>query len=105
MAITELPSATVMAGLKTETASAAGPPGASTVAAVTARAPTAERASSLALDLSRQATGRGHTIRSFIYPPGGWEWPGLLPFAAGSQIRRARGRGRNTPLRARRWPG
>src|SRR5580692_510267 len=105
MAITELPSATVIAGLKTETASAAGPPGASTVAAVTARAPAAERASSLAPDLSRQATARERTIRSFIDPPCGWEWLGLLPFAAGSQIRRATGRGRNTPLRARRRPG
>ena len=28
-------------------------------------------------------------IGGFIDPPCGWEWPGLLPFAAGSQIRRA----------------
>ena len=70
-AITELPPATVIAGLKFDHASAAGPPGASVVAAVRARAPAADRASSLGLRLEtrRRATATGHAIRSFIYAP------------------------------------
>src|ERR1700733_14501537 len=47
-----------------------GPPGASAVAAVRARAPVAARASIPVRDLLHQATARGHTIRSFICPPG-----------------------------------
>ena len=43
--------------------------GQSAVAAVMARAPAPDRASSLTLDLLRQATARGHTARSFICPP------------------------------------
>src|SRR5580692_8507960 len=49
---------------------AAGPPSASTVAAVRARAAVAARASIPVRALLHQATARGHTVRSFICPPG-----------------------------------
>src|ERR1700733_7204858 len=69
--MTELPSATVIAGLKAENASAAGPAGASGGAAVPARAVAADGASSLDLGLGtrRRATATGYAIRSFIYAP------------------------------------
>jgi hypothetical protein len=49
--MTELPPATVMTGVSSTAAWAAGPPGASAAAAVKARAPAAARASILVRDL------------------------------------------------------
>ena len=95
MAMTELPSATVIAGVVIDPARAAGPPGASAVTAVMAMAVPA-KASSLTLDLTaitrrpvlaaltvpaapgpdgtaltrRRATAGGLAQRSFMLSPG-----------------------------------
>src|SRR6202050_5906761 len=79
----------------------AGPPGASAVAAVSARAPAAARASIPVRDLLHQATARGHTIRSFIYPPEVGNERTERPDDGSLQAPRSAelpARGRNTPF-------
>src|SRR6204780_1473219 len=81
----------------------AGPPGASAVAAMRARAPVAARASIPVRDLLHQATARGHTIRSFIYPPEVGNERVERPHGSLQVPRSAElpARGRNTPFCAR----
>src|SRR5580692_6052073 len=81
---------------------AAGTASASAVAAVRATAPVAARASIPVCDLLRQATARGHTIRSFICPPGVGNGRVERPRGSLQAPRSAQlpARGRNTPFRA-----